>query len=76
MTATQKSGHVWRNVKMALVIALVVLVLIVIFQNVEQASYRILFWQLRLPRIAFALLAFGAGALASGLTLLAARKRK
>ncbi len=58
-----------RRVRLAALLAVVVLVLIVLFQNTEPATFDVLFWRPQVPRALLVLGAFGAGAVAGMLAL-------
>ena len=64
------------KVKLSVVGVAVVLVLIVAFQNTDPMGVRILFWQLRMAKMAILAAVFVAGTIAGGLGTLAVRARR
>jgi uncharacterized integral membrane protein len=60
-------GGWMRRIRIATLVVLAVLVLIVLFQNTEPATFDVLFWRPQVPLALFFLGAFAAGALAGAL---------
>ncbi len=65
-----------RRARWAAGLAVVVLVLIVLFQNVETATFEVLLWTPELPRFVVPLLAFVAGAVAGVVAWHLLRRRR
>jgi uncharacterized integral membrane protein len=60
----QGGASAFHKAKVIGLIVLIVLVVIVAFQNMGQASFQVLFWSVKMPLAAMLLLAFVVGGLA------------
>lgn len=63
-----------RRLRLGALLGVVALVLIVLFQNMGTATYRILFWEKDVPRLLMLVIVFAAGALAGALVMKAIRR--
>ncbi|MFO7956672.1 MAG: hypothetical protein R6X33_06190 [Candidatus Brocadiia bacterium] len=63
------------QMKFVLLLALVVLVLIVVFQNLEVVRYRVIFWEVPLPGFLLPTAAFVAGLIAGALAMHLVKRR-
>ncbi|KPK62425.1 MAG: hypothetical protein AMK73_06115 [Planctomycetes bacterium SM23_32] len=76
MTIERAGRPNWpRRVKVVAILAAVVLVLIVLFQNLDKTRLVLLFWEAQVPLVALMLIALGAGAVAGALLGLKLRRR-
>jgi uncharacterized integral membrane protein len=65
-----------RRIKIGAVLTAIVLVLIVIFQNNEKATFYVLFWDAEMPRLLLPLAAFAAGGVAGAVVALYLARRR